>query len=162
MTMRWAGMPPKTDDWAFENGKERLWWAENATGHIFFTSPMSPLPPGFARFSTTNPKQMDRLFSRMHDQEREQNEKFLERLYTQRREKYDMLRSNLRNRLMASGVSDAEKNIIRASLKLMDERDHRAQQKMSAASPIFRRWMSISTRSATRKMNTKKNFGSRA
>ena len=119
---------PRTDDWAFENGKERLWWAENATGHIFFTSPMSPLPPGFARFSTTNPKQMDRLFSRMHDQEREQNEKFIERLYNQGREKYDMLRSNLRNRLMASGVSDAEKNIIRASLKLMDERDHKAQQ----------------------------------
>ena len=119
---------PRTDDWAFENGKERLWWAENATGHIFFTSPMSPLPPGFARFSTTNPKQMDRLFSRMHDQEREHNEKFLERLYTQGREKFDRLRSNLRNRLMASGVSDAEKNIIRASLKLMDERDHKAQQ----------------------------------
>ncbi len=89
---------------------------------------MSPLPIGFARYSTTNPKEMDRLFNRMHDQEREQNEKFLERLYTQGREKYDMLRSNLRNRLMASGVSDAEKNIIRASLKLMDERDHKAQQ----------------------------------
>ena len=152
---------PRTDDWAFENGKERLWWAENATGHIFFTSPMSPLPPGFARFSTTNPKQMDRLFSRMHDQEREQNEKFLERLYTQGREKYDMLRSNLRNRLMASGVSDAEKNIIRASLKLMDERDHKAQQNNVRGVSYLQRWMSISTRSATRKMNTKKNFGSR-
>ena len=121
-------MKPRTDDWAFQNGKERLWYAENAAGHIFFTSPMSPLPLGFARYSTTNPKEMDRLFNKMHAQERESNERFVETLYNRNRERYDQLRSNLRNRLMASGVSDAEKNIIRASLKMMDERDHKMQQ----------------------------------
>jgi hypothetical protein len=121
-------MKPRTDDWAFENGKERLWYAENAAGHIFFTSPMSPLPPGFARYSTTNPKEMDRLFNKMHAQEREANERFVEQLYSRNREKYEALRSALRDRLNAAGVSDAEKNIIRASLALMDERDQKMQQ----------------------------------
>ena len=114
--------------WEYENGKERLWWCENAVGHIFFTSPMSAVPAGFVRRSTTNPKEMDRMFTRMHAQERESNEKLIENLYSRNREKYDQLRSNLRNRLMSAGGSDAEKNIIRASLKLMDERDHKAQQ----------------------------------
>lgn len=116
------------DDWNFENGKECLWWAENAVGHIFFTSPLSPLPVGYMRQSTTNPKEMDRLFNRMHEQERDQNEKMIESLYNRNREKYDVLRSTLRDRLSMAGVSNAEKNIIRASLKLMDERDFKMQQ----------------------------------
>ena len=116
------------DDWNFENGKERLWWAENAVGKIFFTSPIAFLPPGYARFSTTEPKQMDRLFNRMHDQEREKNEKLIENIYNRDRMRYDMLRSSLRTRLKTAGVTDAEKNIIRASLKLMDEHDHKMQQ----------------------------------
>jgi hypothetical protein len=116
------------NSWTRENGKERLWWAENATGHIFFTSPFSPLPAGFARKSTTNPKEMDRLFNRMHEQEREANEKHIEALYSRGREHYDRLRSALRTRLQSAGVSDAEKNIIRASLKLMDEKDAKMQQ----------------------------------
>jgi hypothetical protein len=64
----------------------------------------------------------------MHEQEREQNEKFLEQLYSRSREKYEALRSALRDRLSSSGVSDAEKNIIRAAFRLMDERDHKMQQ----------------------------------
>ena len=121
-------MSSSADDWNFENGKERLWWAENAVGHVFFTSPFSPLPLGYERHSTTSPKEMDRLFNRMHEQDREQNEKMIESLYNRNRAKYDMLRSTLRNRLTMTGVSDAEKNIIRASLKLMDERDFKMQQ----------------------------------
>jgi hypothetical protein len=118
----------RTDDWNFENGKERLWWAENASGHVFFTSPLSLLPIGYIRRSTTNPKEMDRLFNRMHEQEHERNEKMVESLYNRNREKYDVLRSTLRDRLSMAGVSNAEKNIIRAALKLMDERDFKMQQ----------------------------------
>lgn len=119
----------KMDDWARENGREKLWYMENPiTQRIYFTSPMSPVPPGYVRKSTTNPREMDRLFSRMHEQEREHNEKFIEQLYNRGREKYDALRSNLRTRLQSACVSDAEKNIIRAAMKLMDEKDARAQQ----------------------------------
>src|ERR1700674_2281859 len=110
-------------DWTRENGKEKLWYAENPVPkHIFFTSPMSPIPPGFVRRSTTSGKEMDRLFTRMHEQEREANERLIERLYSRGREHYDRLRSALRSRLQSGSPSDAEKNIIRASLKLMDER----------------------------------------
>lgn len=116
-------------DWTQENGKEKLWYAENpATKHIFFTSPMSRIPPGFVRKSTTNAREMDRLFNRMHEQERESNERLVERLYNRGREHYDRLRSALRSRLRSGSTSDAEKNIIRASLKLMDERDSKMQQ----------------------------------
>lgn len=117
------------NSWTRENGKEKLWFAENpVTMHIFFTSPFSPLPAGFVRRSTTNPREMDRLFNRVHEQEREANEKFIEKLYSRGREHYDNLRSTLRTRLNSAGVSNAERNIIRASLKLMDEKDAKMQQ----------------------------------
>jgi hypothetical protein len=116
------------EDWNFENGKEKLWYAVNAVGHVFLTGPMSMLPPGFIHRSTKDPKEMDRLFNRMHAQERDRNEKFIEKLYNQRRDHYDRIRSSLRGRLMSSGVSDAEKNVIRESMKLMDEKDYKMQQ----------------------------------
>jgi hypothetical protein len=117
------------DDWGRQNGKEVLYWAENPiTKRIFFTSPMSPLPPGYTRKSTTSPREMDRLFNRMHEQEREANEKLVEKIYNRGREHYDRLRSALRSRLQSGSTSDAEKNIIRASLKLMDEKDSKIQQ----------------------------------
>lgn len=118
----------KARDWTRMNGKECLWWAENAVGHIYFTSPMSPLQPGYVLRHTTEPKQMDRLFDKMHAQEREQNERMIERLYKQGRTYYEAVRAKLRQRMQASDVSNAEKNIIRASLKLMDENDHKMQQ----------------------------------
>jgi hypothetical protein len=117
------------NDWTKENGKEKLWYAEDPVSkRIFFTSPMSPLPVGYVRRSTTNPKEMDRLFNRMHEQEREQNEAFVEKLYNQNRHVYGGLRSRLRERMVTAGVSDAEKNIIRACLRLMDEKDSHMQR----------------------------------
>lgn len=119
----------KENDWSFENGKEKLWWAEDpVTKRLFFTSPMSPLPVGYVRRSTTNPREMDRIFNRMHEQEREQNERMIEKLLTRGREHYERMRSALRARLNSAGVSEAEKNIIRAALKLMDEKDSKMQQ----------------------------------
>lgn len=119
----------KYEDWAFENGRERLWWDENpSTGHVVLTSPMSRPRPGYNRHQTTNPKQMDRLFNKMHEQEREHNEQFIEKLWSRGREHYEALRSNMRTRLALGSTSEAEKNIIRAAMRLMDEKDARMRQ----------------------------------
>jgi hypothetical protein len=117
------------NDWTKENGKEKLWFAENpVTGRVYFSSPMSRLQPGYVLKSTTEPREMDRIFNRMHDQEREHNERFVEQLYNQGRERYEKLRSGLRDRLASGATSEAEKNIIRASLKMLDEQDAKRQQ----------------------------------
>ena len=108
--------------------RERLYYAENAAGRVYFTSPASPLQPGYMLKSTTNPREMDRLFTKMHEQEREQNEKLIEEIYTRGREYYDRLRSGLIQRLASSETSNAERNIVRAALKLMDERDSKMQR----------------------------------
>lgn len=118
----------KENDWTKMNGKECLWYGENAVGRIYFTSPMSNLQPGYALRHTTNPKEMDRLFNKMHEQEREQNERLIEKLYNRDRAHYEALREALMTRLNGTDVSNAEKNIIRASLKLMNERDRKMQQ----------------------------------
>ena len=89
---------------------------------------MSPIRPGWVRKSTTSPREMDRIFDRMHAQEREQNERMLEQLASRGREYYERVRSTMRDRLNSAGVSDAEKNIIRAALKLMAKKRRRCSR----------------------------------
>lgn len=108
--------------------KETLWYAENAFGYVYFASQMSDLKPGFALRSTSSPKEMDRIFARMHQQERDHNEKFLERLYNRDRQKYTLLREGLKARLGSAEVAEAEKGIIREALKLMDAKDSASQE----------------------------------
>ena len=69
---------------------------------------MSPLPAGYMRKSPLkNPREMDRLFNRMHEQEREANERLIQKIYNRGRDYYDNVRSELRSRLNSAGVSDA-------------------------------------------------------
>jgi hypothetical protein len=115
-------------DWTKENGKEKLWYAENASGYVFLTSPMSDIPPGFMLKSTTKPKDMECVFNRIHAQERDHNSKIIENIHKHGQEHYASVRSKLLTRLASGSTSEAEKGIIRESLKLMDERDSKAQQ----------------------------------
>lgn len=118
-----------SNDFTRENGKEVLWYAENAVGRIIHpVSPMSDLPPGYALRSTKSPKEMDRVFARMHDQEREANEKRIEQLWGRGRENFEEMRSRLRARLSSSSATNLEKSIVRAALSLMDQKQHDAEQ----------------------------------
>ena len=108
--------------------KDTLYWAENAAGRIYFSDPRAVLQPGYMLKSTTNVREMDRLFQKMHDQERAHNEQMLERLYNQSRPYYEAKKKALIAKLASGSVSDAEKMIIRECLKLMDQRDSERQE----------------------------------
>lgn len=108
--------------------KEVLYWAENAAGRIYFTDPAADLQPGYMLKSTNKSREMDKLFKKMHQQERDHNEKMIEKLHSRGKEYNEILRSQLRTRMNSSGVSNIEKEIIRESLRLMDERDAKLQQ----------------------------------
>ena len=119
----------RKDDWAFENGKEVLHYDQNpATGHVVMTSPMTPHRIGYNRHKTNQPKEMDRVFRKLHEQEREANEKLVEKIWARGRDHYEALRGRLMQRLTAAGVKEWEKAFIREALRLMDERDHKMQQ----------------------------------
>ena len=86
----------RKDDWAFENGKEVLHYDQNpATGHVVMTSPMTPHRIGYNRHKTNQPKEMDRVFRKLHEQEREANEKLIEKIWARGREHYEALRGRL-------------------------------------------------------------------
>jgi hypothetical protein len=119
----------KKDEWCFENGKEVLWYDENrATNHVILTSPMHPRRIGYVRSKTSDAKQMDRVFRRLHEQEREKNEAVIEKMWGRGRERYEQARSTLNQRLQGAGTSEWEKSFIREALRLMAERDHEAQK----------------------------------
>jgi hypothetical protein len=92
------------------------------------SSPASTLQPGYMLKSTTYPREMDRIFQKIHDQERAHNEQLIEKLYNRGREYYEARRKGLINKLGSTATSEAEKGIIREALKLMDEKDSKMQK----------------------------------
>jgi hypothetical protein len=108
--------------------KETLYWQQNVAGRVFLSDPAADLHPGYMLMSTTSAREMDRVFKKIHEQERDHNQKVIDGIYIRGRERYDAMRSGLRTRLASSNVSEAEKGIIREAMKLMDEKDARMQQ----------------------------------
>ena len=123
------GADKRKDDWAFENGKEILWYLENPqTRVVQITAPMAPIPHGFVRHKTNQPKEMDRVFRKLNEQEREKNQAVLDQLWGRGRAYYEALRGRLMERLVSADTKEWEKAIIRESLRLMNERDHESQK----------------------------------
>jgi len=119
----------RKDDWAFENGKEVLHYDQNpATGHVVMTSPMTPHRIGYNRHKTNQPKEMDRVYRKIHEQEREKNEKLIEKIWARGRSHYEALRSKLNQRMLSADCKEWEKSFIREALQRMDDRDHANQQ----------------------------------
>lgn len=108
--------------------KEVFYYAENAVGRVHIADRMSQLAPGYALRSTSNSKEMERVWARLNQQERDANEKRIEQLYSRGWENYDRMRGELLRRLGLGSTSNFEKSIIRESLKLMDEKQHAAEQ----------------------------------
>ncbi len=119
----------RKDGWAFENGKEVLHYDQNpATGHVVMTSPMTPHRIGYNRHKTNQPKEMDRVFRKLHEQEREANEKLIEKIWARGRSHYEALRGRLMQRLLATDCKEWEKAFIREALQRMADRDHANQE----------------------------------
>lgn len=119
----------KREDWAYENGKEVLWFDENpVTKRVILCSPMSPARLGYNRHKTNKPKEMDRIFGRLNEQERESNRKLIEKMFLRGRGFYEKARSALLQRLVLAETKEWEKSFIRESLRLMDERDAAMQK----------------------------------
>ena len=129
MSIEIIGSKKTGSEWSFENGKEVLYFDENPiTKQVVITSPISPYRHGFNRHKTNQPKEMDRVFRKMHEQERQKNEQLIEKIWNRGRAYYDALRSRLNQRMLSCETSEWEKSFIRESLRLMNERDHEAQQ----------------------------------
>ena len=119
----------RKDDWAFENGKEVLHYDQNpATGHVVMTSPMTPHRIGYNRHKTNQPKEMDRVYRKIHEQEREKNEKLIEKIWARGRSHYEALRSKLNQRMLSADCKEWEKSFIREALQRMADRDHANQE----------------------------------
>ncbi len=119
----------RKDDWAFENGREVVWYDQNpATGHVVMTSPMTPHRVGYNRHKTNQPKEMDRVYRKIHEQEREKNEKLIEKIWARGRSHYEALRSRLEARRLSADCKEWEKAFIREALQRMADRDHANQE----------------------------------
>jgi hypothetical protein len=66
-------------------GNDSVYYCEDAKGHIFLTTPESPVPAGFQRFHATTVWEVEKIWKRIDQQERKQAEQMTETLYNQRK-----------------------------------------------------------------------------
>jgi hypothetical protein len=71
---------------------------------------------------------MDRVFRKLHEQERDKNAVVIEKMWSRGRAQYEALRDRLNHRLVSADTKEWEKAFIRESLRLMSERDNEAQK----------------------------------
>ena len=103
------------------NGNEKLTWAENAEGYVYLTSDYSPAKPGFHRFSTTTPSEMDRIFAKLDKQEKARHARMTEQMYNNSRAFIEDNLSNLRTR-MANTSSPEEKEVLRCWIQAFNNK----------------------------------------
>lgn len=107
------------------NGSDKLWWMQRSDGHVYLTSPESPVPPMHERFSTTIPSEMDRIFRKLDQQTKEEHGHLTETLYLQRKDRIDQWRSDIRARMQQSDCSAMEKAFLQAALRANDKREEK-------------------------------------
>jgi hypothetical protein len=103
------------------NGKERLVWAENAHGYVYLTSEYSPLKPGFQRFSTVTPSEMDRIFAKLDKQEKIHFARMTEAMFNKNKAWMEQKLSNLRTKLANSNDVE-ERAVIRAWIQAFNNK----------------------------------------
>lgn len=107
------------------NGIEKLWYCTNSLGRVFLTSPQSPVPPGYLRTFTTDPKEMDRIYAKLDAQTKREHAEMTEADYHRRKGRIDQWRSDIRSRMVSADCSDAERGILRAALVACDKREEK-------------------------------------
>lgn len=107
------------------NGLEKLVYAKNTHGYVYLTSLGSPLKPGFIRYATTVPAEMDKVFATLAQQTRAENENLTYQLYMRRKASIDKWRSDIRARMISSDCSAAERDILVAALAACDHREEK-------------------------------------
>lgn len=104
------------------NGKERLFWAENAQGYVYLTSLEAPVRPGFVKHSTVTPSEMDRIWAKMSNQETKRYGEMTRQMYEREKDFNETNLSNLRQRLSSVTASEQEKDIIRCWIQAFNNR----------------------------------------
>jgi quinol monooxygenase YgiN len=107
------------------NGLEKLYFCKNTHGWIYLTSPQSPVKPGFTRYSTTVPAEMDKVFAKLAAQTRAENENLTYALYMNRKHLIDKWRSDIRARMISADCGTEELDILRAALAACDRREEK-------------------------------------
>ena len=103
------------------NGKERLYWQENQAGHVFISDVISPVKPGYQKFSTVTPSKMDRIFAKIDKQEKIRHSRLTEETFNRDKAFMEQNLSNIRAKL-ANSDNEAEKDMLRAWLKAFNNK----------------------------------------
>ena len=107
------------------NGVEKLVYCKNASGYIYLSSMASPVKPGFVRYATTIPAEMDKVFAKLAQQTREENEHLTYALYMRRKGMIDKWRGDIRARMVSAECSNEERDILKAALAASDRREEK-------------------------------------
>lgn len=103
------------------NGRDRVYWQENAAGHVFLSDPQAPIKPGFDMYSTTSSVEMDRVFARIDRQEKKRYSEMTESIFLAQQDFIEQNRSNIRQKI-AQSANTSEREFLQMWLKAFDNK----------------------------------------
>ena len=104
-------------------GSDSVYYCENSAGHIFITSPYSPVPEGFVRKVADTAADAERVWKRVDEQTRRDHAQLTEADYARRAERITRFRSSLQSRMTSAECSQFERDAIRYALDFCDRKE---------------------------------------
>jgi len=101
---------------------DKVYYCEDSGGHIFLTTPESPIPEGFIRLTAETVPDIERVWKRLDQQERRRMERMNEEDFKKREAQINAFRSRLHERMKATDCSPVEKDMIRYSLDFLQRK----------------------------------------
>lgn len=103
-------------------GDDAVWYAENNAGRVYITISGAPPKEGYAIKCAETVPQVEWLWKKLDQQEREQAQRMNEAIYNRRSSNIALMRSHLRQRAMSVDCSPLERDFISQAQQILDRK----------------------------------------
>jgi len=103
-------------------GKEAVVYCENSEGHVFLTSFESPIPEGFVRKVADTVTDVEKIWKRLDQQEKDNAAKMSYQIFEKRQRGVKHLRDFADQRMKAADCSNAEKDFLREWITILNRK----------------------------------------
>ena len=103
-------------------GSESVVYCENSAGHVFLTTVESPIPEGFIRKVAETVWDVEAVWKKLDQQEREEAARMSKAIYDKRQAGVRALRDFANRRMAASDCGTAEKDFLREWIEILNRK----------------------------------------
>ena len=103
-------------------GSDSVTYAENAEGRVYITVPSAPPKEGYAIKRAETVQQVEWLWKKLDEQERNEAKRMNEAIYARRSGNIALMKSHMRQRKMSVDCTQVERDFIAQAEKILDRK----------------------------------------